>query len=185
MELSYDLQCLKEPKKMLGLGILLLAIGAFMFVGLDWNDGVTRENCVMMELTLDDCKYRSGDKGLDSNSIYLTFRDYSDHLDIHSSCADDKLTQDLMELRSGTKMKLVVSEETRHIYEISVDGETWLTFEDAIKKINNNMEFGKYIGCVTLAVGTVFVLTVLVSVLWSAFKKKKLAGASRDVLLLK
>ena len=39
MELSYDLQCLKEPKKMLVLGILLLAIGAFLFVGLDWNDG--------------------------------------------------------------------------------------------------------------------------------------------------
>ena len=171
MELSYDLQCLKEPKKMLGLGILLLAIGAFMFVGLDWNDGVTRENCVTMELTLDDCKYRSGDKGLDSNSIYLTFRDYSDNLDIHSSCANDELTEALMKLRSGTKMRLVVSEETRCIYEISVNGETWLTFEDAIKKINNNMEFGRCIGYVSLAVGAVFTLTVLVSLLWEGVRK--------------
>ncbi|MBQ8847039.1 MAG: hypothetical protein IJ006_07830 [Lachnospiraceae bacterium] len=122
MEFSFDFQSLKEPKKLLFLGILLLAIGAFMFVGLDWNDGVTRENCITLEATLEDCKYRSGDKGLDSNSIYLTFRDYSDHLDIHSSCANDKLTQDLMALRSGTKMRLVVSEETRCIYEISVNG---------------------------------------------------------------
>ena len=171
MEFSFDFQSLKEPKKLLFLGVLLLAIGAFLFVGLDWNDGITRENCITLEVTLDDCKYRSGDKGLDANSIYLTFRDYSDHLDIHSSCAGDKLTQDLMELRSGTKMRLVVSEETRHIYEISVGGETWLTFEDAVKKINNNMEFGKCIGYVALAVGTVFTLTVLASLLWDEIRK--------------
>lgn len=171
MEFSFDFQSLKEPKKLLFLGILLLAIGAFMFVGLDWNDGVTRENCITLEATLEDCKYRSGDKGLDSNSIYLTFRDYSDHLDIHSSCANDKLTQDLMALRSGTKMRLVVSEETRCIYEISVNGETWLTFEDAIKKINNNMEFGKCIGYVALAMGAVFTLVVLVSFLWDEIRK--------------
>ena len=83
----------------------------------------------------------------------------------------DKLTQDLMELRSGTKMRLVVSEETRCIYEISVNGETWLTFEGAIKKINNNMEFGRCIGYVSLAVGAVFTLTVLVSLLWEGVRK--------------
>ena len=171
MEFSFDFQSLKEPKKLLFLGILLLAIGAFLFVGLGWNDGVTRENCITLEATLEDCKYRSGDKGLDSNSIYLTFRDYSDDLDIHSSCANDKLTQDLMKLRSGTKLRIVMSEETRYIYEISVGGETWLTFEDAIEKINNNMEFGKCIGYVALAVGAVFTLTVLVSLLWEGVRK--------------
>lgn len=177
MEVSFDLQILKEPKKMLFLGILLLGIGVFMFVGLDWNDGVTRENCITLEATFDDCKYRSGEKGLNSNSIYLTFRDYSDALDIHSSCADDKLTQDLMELRSGTKMRIVVNEETRYIYEISVNGETWLAFDDAMGKISNNMAFGKNIGCLALAIGAVFCLTVVVSALWSAFEKKKAKNA--------
>ena len=171
MEFSFDFQSLKEPKKLLFLGILLLAIGAFLFVGLDWNDGVTRENCITLEATLEDCKYRSGDKGLDSNSIYLTFRDYSDHLDIHPSCADDKLTQDLMELRSGTKMQIVVSEETRHIYELSVDGEKWLNFDEAIKKIDKNMVMLKYFGYVALAVGAVFTLVVLVSFLWDEIRK--------------
>lgn len=177
MEFSFDLQSLKDPKKVLFLGILLLVIGAFCFVGLDWNDGVTRENCVTLEATFDDCKYRSGEKGLDSNSIYLTFRDYSDNLDIHSSCANDKLTRDLMELRSGTKMKIVASEQTRYIYELSVNGETWLAFDDAMGKISNNMAFGKNIGCLALAIGAVFCLTVVVSALWSAFEKKKAKNA--------
>lgn len=178
MEFSFDLQTLKEPKKMLLLGILLLVIGAFMFVGLDWNDGVRRDNCVVLEVTFDDCKYHSLDDSVDSNSIYLTFQDYSTNLDIHPSCADDKLTQDLMELRSGTKMKLVASEETLHIYELSVEGETWLAFDDAMRKISNNMVLGKYIGYVAMTVGAVFVLTGIVSSLWVAIKRRKLDNRS-------
>lgn len=173
MEFSFDLQSLKDPKKMLFLGALLLVIGAFCFVGPKWNDGVTRENCITLEVTFDDCKYRSGDKGLDSNSIYLTFRDYSDNLDIHSSCANDKLTEDLMELRSGTKMKIVTNEQTRYIYELSVNGETWLGFDEAIEKISNNMAFGRNIGYVTMAAGAVFCMAGFVSLLFGRIKGKK------------
>lgn len=173
MEFSFDFNSLREPKKRLLLSILLLAIGAFCMVGLDWNDGVTRDNCVTLEVTFDDCKYHSIDDAIDSNSIYLTFQDYSTNLDIHASCANDRLTQDLMELRSGTKMKLVVNEDTRHIYELSVDGETWLAFDDAIKKISNNMVFGKYIGYAAMAAGALCLLTVIVSSVCNVFKRKE------------
>ena len=37
MEFLFDLQSLKDPKKLLFLGILLLAIGAFLFVGLGFD----------------------------------------------------------------------------------------------------------------------------------------------------
>lgn len=175
MEFSFDVKSLTDPKKRLLLGILLLAVGVFCMIGPGRSSGVTREDCVTLMVTFDDCKYHSGDKGLDSNSIYLTFRDYSDHLDIHPSCADDKLTQDLMELRSGTKMQIVVSEETRHIYELSVDGEKWLNFDEAIKKIDKNMVMLKYFGYVAMAAGALFGLTGILPLLFEVLKRKESA----------
>ncbi|MBQ8798840.1 MAG: hypothetical protein IJZ55_04670 [Lachnospiraceae bacterium] len=172
MEFSFDFRSLKDPKKRLLLGVLLLAVGIFCMVGLDWNSDVTRENCVEMVVTFDDCKYHSVDGGWDSNSIYLTFQDYSDNLDIHSSCANDRLTQDLMELKSGTKMRIVMNEETRHIYELEVDGSTWLGFEDAINKIEKNMVALEYLGYAALAAGALVFTVTVISLAFEAIKKK-------------
>lgn len=170
MGFSFDCESLKDPRKRFLLGILLLAIGVACVLGHTWNAGVARENCIMVEATFDDCKYHSIDGGMDAKSIYLTFQDYPMNLDIHSSCANDRLTQTLMELKSGTKMQLVVNERTRHIYELKVAGETWLSFEEAVEKIGNNMILVKNIGYVALTAGAIFLLTVIVSLLWSSIQ---------------
>jgi len=171
MEFTFDFRSLMDPKKRLLLGILLLVIGVACVLGHTWNAGVSRDNCITVEAIFDDCKYRTIDEATDSNSIYLTFQDYSSNLDIHPSCANDMLTQDLMELRAGTKMQLVVNEETRHIYELKVAGETWLSFEEAMEKIGRNMILVKNLGYAALAAGAICLLTAIVSLLWSAIHR--------------
>lgn len=172
MEFSFDFNSLKEPKKRLLLGMILLVFGIACVAGKEWNAEVAKDNCVAVEATFDECKYRSGAKGTDLNSIYLTFTDYDDDLDIHSSCTDDGLIQDLMELKSGTKMQLMVNEETRCIYELKVGGKTWLSLDDAVEKIDENMLTLRNIGYVLIVAGGLFVLTFIVSLVWKKINKK-------------
>lgn len=95
MEFSQELRSLKEPKKMLLLGILLLGIGAFLFVGFGRSNGIETEKHAASEAT----------------------------------------------------------------------------FDESPENIDDNMAFGKYIGCVAMAVGAVFCVTVLVSALWDGLHK--------------
>ena len=163
MELSFDLKSLKSPRRRLLLAILLLVIGIVCISRHTWNSQVTREKCVWVEATYKECKFHSLDSATDANSIYLTFTDYASNLDIHSSCADDRLTQALMELDSGTKMRLLVNEENRFIYELEVGGDIWLSFEEVMKKIEKNMTIVMYVGYALLAIGSVLFLTSIYS----------------------
>ena len=95
MEISKELRSLKEPKKMLFLGILLLGIGAFLFAGLGRGNGIAAENGVTSEAA----------------------------------------------------------------------------FDESTENIDDNMVFGRYIGCVAMAVGAVFCVTVLISLLWDGLHK--------------
>lgn len=168
MEISLDLKSFADPKKRLVLGILLLALGAVCILGQDWYSGVTRENCIQVEAVFEDCKYHSIDDGADVNDIYLVFEDYGSNLDIHSSCADDRLTQRLFDLQSGTKMKLLVNETTNEIYELEVDGELWLDFDRAKEKIDKNVTIVKYVGFAFLPIGAVCLITGVIALIWKA-----------------
>lgn len=163
MELSFDLKSLKSPRRRLVLAILLLVIGIVCVSRHTWNSQVTREKCALVEVTFQDCKFHTLDNATDYNSIYLTFTDYSSNLDIHSSCADDRLTQALMELEAGTELQLLVNEENRFIYELEVGGDIWLSFEEVMKKIEKNMTIVMYVGYSLLAIGSVLFLTSIYS----------------------
>ena len=169
MYFSFDFKDLANPKKRLLLGILLIVLGVFCMMAKGWYIDVAREDCTSVEAIFDDCKYRSGNHGIEVNSIYLTF-DYSSDLDIHPSCASNELTEKLMNLKSGTKMELIVYEKTLTVYEIKVADKIWLAFDDACKKIENNYSIIRYVAYGFLAVGVVFVITFIVSMCF--FEKK-------------
>ena len=162
MSFSFGLRDLADPMKRLVMGILLLALGVFCQIGKDWYQGVDRSTCTEVEATFDDCKYRSIDGAVDANSIYLTFEDYSRDVDIHSSCADDELTQRLMELKSGTKMKLLVHEKTNLAYELKVNGEIWLDFDDARVSIEKNNNIITIVGYIMLGLGVIFAISAII-----------------------
>jgi len=97
MSFSFGLRDLAAPKKRMIMGVLLIALGLFCMIGKNWYQGMERTDCVEVEATFDECKYRSdADGGIDVNSIYLTFDDYGSDLDIHSSCTKGKLTERLI-----------------------------------------------------------------------------------------
>lgn len=171
MGLSFDLKSLADPKKRLVIGILFLVLGAVSILGQDWYSGVTRENCIQVEAVFEDCKYHSIEEGIDVNNIYLVFEDYGSNLDIHSSCADDRLTQKLFDLKSGTKMKLLVNEKTNEIYELEVEGELWLDFGTAKEKIDKNVTIVKYVGFVALPIGAICFITAVIDLLWKAIAR--------------
>lgn len=163
MNFSIGVRDLANPWKRLIFGLLLIALGSFCVIGKNWYVGVDRADCISVEAIFDDCKYRSVDGGIDTNSIYLTFDDYGSNLDIHPSCASNILTDKLMHLKSGTKMNLMVYEKTLTVYEIKVNNEIWLDFDDACKKIENNYSIIGYVAYVFLAAGVLLVITFFVT----------------------
>ena len=170
MSFSFGLRDLADPKKRMIMGVLLIALGLFCMIGKNWYQGMERTDCVEVEATFDECKYRSdADGGIDVNSIYLTFDDYGSDLDIHSSCTKGKLTERLMNLKSGTKMKLLVHEKTGIIYELKVDGETWLDFDDARNSIEKNNNIITIVGYIMLGLGAVFTISAIIPFV---FRKK-------------
>ncbi|MBE5944323.1 MAG: hypothetical protein E7258_05330 [Lachnospiraceae bacterium] len=170
MSFSFGLRDLAAPKKRMIMGVLLIALGLFCMIGKNWYQGMERTDCVEVEATFDECKYRSdADGGIDVNSIYLTFDDYGSDLDIHSSCTKGKLTERVMNLKSGTKMKLLVHEKTGIIYELKVDGETWLDFDDARNSIEKNNNIITIVGYIMLGLGAVFTISAIIPLI---FRKK-------------
>ena len=165
MEFSLDFKSFAEPKKRLVIGILFVVLGAVCIFGQGWYSGVTRENCIQVEAIFEDCKYHSIDDGIDNNNIFLVFEDYGSDLDIHPSYADDRLTQRLFDLPSGTKMKLLVNEKTNEIYELEVSDELWLDFDTAKQKIDKNLTIVKYVGFVFLPIGAICVITAIIGLL--------------------
>ncbi len=163
MSFSFGLRDLLDPMKRLIMGVLLIALGIFCMIGRNWYQGMERSDCAVVEATFDDCKYRSdGDGGIDVNSVYLTFDDYSSDLDIHTSCADNELIERLMDLKSGAKMKLLVHEKTGIIYELKVNGETWLDFDDARSSIEKNNNIITIVGYIMLGLGVVFAISAII-----------------------
>ena len=173
MGISIDLSSLLEPKKRLLIGILLIVLGA-MAMGRDANSGVTREDCIQVEAIFKDCKYyASSNKGMDSNDIYLVFKDYTSNLDIHSSCADDRLTQRLFDLESGTKMRLLVNQKNLTVFELEVEGDIWLDFDTAKEKIEKNLSIVRYVGKGLGVAGIICFITAIFSLLRDVLKHKK------------
>jgi len=173
MEFSLDLKSIAEPKKRLVLGLLFLVLGAVCVFGQDWYSGVTRESCKYVEAVFEECKFHTLDEGKNNHDIYLVFEDYGSNLDIHSSCADDQLTQRLFDLPSGTKMNLLVNEKTNEIYELEVEGDIWLDFDTAKEKIDKNVMIVKYAGFVALPIGAICFITAVFALVW------KLIGRGR------
>ena len=165
MEFSLDLKSFAEPKKRLVIGILLFALGAVCILGQDWYAGVTKESCKQVEAVFKDCKYHSVEEGRDVNDIYLVFEDYGTNLDVHPSCADERLTQRLFDLQPGAKMKLLANEKTGEIYELEVEGDIWLDFDTAKEKIDNNVMIVKYAGFAALSIGGIFFITALIALI--------------------
>ena len=173
MVLSFDAKSIADPKKRLVMGILFLILGVVSIFGQDWYSGVTRESCTQVEAVFKDCKYYSHDGGINTNNIYLTFEDYASNLDIHPSCADDRLTQRLYDLPSGTKMKLLINENTNNIYELEVAGDIWLDFDTAKEKIDKNVTIVKYVGFVLFPLGIICLITAVIALLWKAIVRRK------------
>lgn len=170
MSFSFGLRDLADPKKRLIMGVMFIALGVFCVIGKGWYNGIERTDCVMVDVTFDDCKYRSdGDGGIDVHNVYLTFDDYSSDLDIHSSCANDKLIEKLMNLKSGTNMKLLINDKTKTVYEIKVGGEIWLDFEDAKEAIEKNINIIQIVAYVLLVVGVVLIISATIPLI---FRKK-------------
>ncbi len=171
MYFSFDIKDLANPKKRLLLGLLLIVLAVFCIIGKNWYVSVDREDCTSVEAIFDDCKYRSGNHGIEVNSIYLTFDDYGSDLDIHPSCASNELTEQLMNLKSGTKMELMVYEKTLTVYEIKVADKIWLAFDDACKKIENNYSIIRYVAYVFLVAGIVLLISCIVSLFLNTEKE--------------
>ena len=163
MSFSFGLRDLLDPMKRLIMGVLLIALGIFCMIGKNWYQGMERSDCAVVEATFDDCKYHSdSDGGIDVNSVYLTFDDYGSDLDIHTSCAGDELIERLMDLKSGAKMKLLVHEKTKIIYELKVNGETWLDFDDARASIEKNNNIITIVGYIMLGLGVIFAISAII-----------------------
>ncbi len=162
MSFSFRLRDLADSKKRFVMGVLLIALGLFCMIGKDWYQRVERTDCTVVEATFDDCKYRSNHDGIDVKSVYLTFVDYSSDFDIHTSCAEKEFIQRLMNLKSGTKMKLLAHEKTGIIYELKVNGETWLDFDDARSSIEKNNNTITIVGYIMLGLGAIFAISAII-----------------------
>lgn len=169
MEIS--LKNLADPKKRLLIGILVIVIGAVCLCGQGLYSGVTRESCVAVEATYDSFRYPASSKDkTTTRQPYLSFSDYDSELSIHPSCVTYEMEKDLQDLPSGTKMKFLIDEETRTIYELEVAGKMWLDFDTAREKINTNMKIIDYIGYAALPLGVICFVSGLIGI---ALKKRK------------
>jgi len=66
-------------------------------------------------------------------------------------------------------MKLLVHEKTGIIYELKVDGETWLDFDDARNSIEKNNNIITIVGYIMLGLGAVFTISAIIPLI---FRKK-------------
>ncbi len=163
MEFSLDKQTFADPKKRLLIGVLMIIICIVFFKIGVLQMGVSREECLQVEATLDECKSRSSQTDQGGFTYYLTFEDHDREYTIHSSCDRGDLIDKLLALRSGAEIGLLVDEPTGIIYELEVNGELWLSFDDAKKQIEQNMKIGSYIVYVCMAVGAVCIISAGVS----------------------
>ncbi len=172
MSFSIGLRDLVNPWKRLAVGVLLIVFAIFCIVGKKWYIDVDKEDCVSITATFHDWKYHSGSDGMDVNRINLRFDDYASDVEIHSSCLSKELSDCVTNLKSGTKMELMVYEKTLTAYEIKVDGTSWLAFDDACKMIENNYKIISYVAYVLLPVGIILVISCIVSLF--LLKKKEI-----------
>jgi len=167
MQFELSGENLKNPKRRFAIGILICIISILAIFAPKLYSGATRETCVTVEAVFDKCKINSSS---DQNKYYLKFEDITDTYNIHPSCEDKELMNDLFNLKSGAKMKLLVYEKTGNIYELEVNGEKWLDFEYAKKKIDNNIKYVSYVGYACCAVGVICVVSSLFALI---FRRKK------------
>mgnify|MGYP005606680245 CR=1 FL=1 len=80
MEFTLDKQTITDPKKRFFFGVVAVIVGiVFIFVS-DFYSGVSRENCLQVEATFDQCKSRSSQSSQGGFTYYLTFEDHvGDH----------------------------------------------------------------------------------------------------------
>ncbi len=171
MEFTLDKQTITDPKKRFFFGVVAVIVGiVFIFVS-DFYSGVSRENCLQVEATFDQCKSRSSQSSQGGFTYYLTFEDHDNDYTIHPSCHRGHLIEDLLKLRSGASARLLIDENSGIIYELEVDGKIWLSFDDAKKQIDNNMQMAHYIAYAFFAMGAVCIISSGISFIF--FRKKK------------
>ncbi|MBE6846660.1 MAG: hypothetical protein IJC75_03730 [Oscillospiraceae bacterium] len=170
MELSLNKETLADPKKRLLIGVLtiIICLVAIHISGL--YAGVTKESCMEIQGKFEECKSRSSQTSTGDVSYYLMLEEQGSDYAIHASCEDGVLIEDLLKLRAGAPVRLLVDEPTGTVYEIEVRGEMWLSFEDAQKQIGGNMKLIKYMVYIFMAVGAVCVVTAVGAFL---FRKKE------------
>ncbi len=173
MEFSLDKQTIADPVKRFFFGLLMVVLCIVFTHVLDFDSGVSRENCLQVEATLDKCKSRSSQTTQGGFTYYLTFEDHDNDYIIHSSCAKGHLIEDLFDLHSGAAIRLLVNESTATIYELEVNDEIWLEFDDAKQQIEKNLQIGRYIIYVCFAVGAVCIISSGVSFILKKCKKKE------------
>lgn len=171
MEFSLDKQTIADPKKRFLFGVLMVVICIGCYFVANSFFGVTRESCLQVDATFDQCKSRSSQTSQGSITYYLTFEDHDNEYTIHPSCEEGHLIEDLLDLRSGAAVRLLIDESSQTIYELEVNGKLWLAFDDAKKQIEANIQLGLYIIYVCFAVGAVCIISSIISFLF--FKKKK------------
>lgn len=171
MEIPMDLKSMANPVHRLIVGILFAVLGILCVTGQDMYSGITRESCTQVTAVFKDCKYRSTQSDHISNNIYLIFEDYDD-LDIHSSCAGDELIQKLFDLEKGAVMEMLITD--KNIYELKVNGETWLDFNTAKASMEGNLRALKYVGYVFIPFGALCAVTAVIHfIVRAAVKTKK------------
>ncbi|MBQ7004310.1 MAG: hypothetical protein IJN11_08020 [Oscillospiraceae bacterium] len=175
MEFSLNKETFANPLKRFLFGVLILIISIVVVFVSGQYAGVTKENCLQVEAVFDKCKSRSSQTSEGHFTYYLVLEDNPSEYIIHPSFEHSHLVGDLLALRSGTPVTLLVDEKSGTIYELVVDGETWLPFDEAKKSIDKNMVLARYIAYVCAGVGGICILSAGVSALF--LKKKRTPDA--------
>lgn len=168
MELTFNVENLSKPWFRALIGIIFIVAGYFCVTSNDVS-GITRESCVEAEATLYELRMDSI-KGNSKRGAWLIFDDYDASLTVHSSCATDELTDALIALKKGDKLKFLHSDTT--IYELWANGKLLLDFDTASKKISENVSLVIYMGYILIPAGVLFILSVPIAALIKKVKKK-------------